>query len=114
MVNGLNSQIQSGGGYILLTKEFIIRLSHRNNGELTDYKVHCFNGEPKITLVCSDRFSSTGLKEDFFDENWNHLPIRRPGNPNSKTIIKMPDSYNEMKKLARILSQKIPFVRIDF
>ena len=41
-----------------------------NNGkELEDYKIHNFNGNPKLILVCKDRYTNVGLTEDFFDEN---------------------------------------------
>ncbi len=104
-----------GGGYILLIEEFIVRLHNKTaSGELKDYKIHCFNGEPKMTLVCSDRFSETGLREDFFDENWWHLPMKRPDHPNSEISIEKPMNFEQMKKLARQLSKDIPFVRIDF
>ena len=83
-------------------------------GGLSDYKVHCFNGEPKLILVCKDRFTSTGLTEDFFSSDWEHLDIRRPSHPNSKTEITKPDELSEMLTLARKLSEDIPFLRVDF
>lgn len=82
--------------------------------ELMDYKVHCFNGEPKFILVCSDRFSSSGLKEDFYDTEWNLLDIRRPKHPNSVEGIKKPELLDELLRLAKILSKNLPFSRIDF
>lgn len=106
---------ETHGEYLLLAKEFIIRLQMKNeSGELKDYKIHCFNGEPKLTLVCSDRFSPTGLREDFFDENWCHLPIKRPNHPNSDTSINKPINFERMKEFAGVLSKGIPFVRVDF
>ncbi len=83
-------------------------------GELRDYKLFCFNGEPRFTLVCSQRFSKVGLREDFFDINWVHLPIKRPNVPNSEVDIDKPVNYDHMLKLARQLSENIPFVRVDF
>lgn len=104
-----------GGGYILLTREFIIRLQNKKKkSALIDYKVFCFNGEPKVTLVCSERFSDGGLREDFFDEHWNHLPIKRPGHLNSDTVIPKPLNFEQMKNIAYRLSQNIPFLRVDF
>lgn len=104
-----------GGGYIFLTREFVIRLQNKKkNFALNDYKVFCFNGEPKVTLVCSERFSDGGLREDFFDEQWNHVPIKRPGHPNSNTVISKPVNFEQMKNLAYRLSQNIPFLRVDF
>lgn len=83
-------------------------------GGLTDYKVHCFNGEPKLILVCKDRFTSTGLTEDFFTSSWEHLDIRRPMHPNSSAEIAKPEELSEILTLAKQLSEGIPFLRVDF
>ncbi len=82
--------------------------------EMQDYKLFCFNGVPKITLVCSERFSDTGLKEDFFNMNWKHLNMKRSKYPNSEKIIKKPIHYEKMKEYAARLAKNIPFVRVDF
>lgn len=83
-------------------------------GGLTDYKIHCFNGEPKLILVCKDRFTQTGLTEDFFSPQWEHLDIRRPTHPNSLTEIAKPAELSEILALAKKLSEGIPFLRVDF
>ena len=86
-----------------------------NNGkELADYKIHCFNGEPKMILVCRDRFAESGLTEDFFTETWEHLPVKRPNIPQAKLQIEKPVQLEQMLTFARKLSQGIPFVRVDF
>ncbi len=82
--------------------------------DLTDYKVHCFNGEPRLVLVCGSRYSGPGLREDFFDEAWHHLPVKRPKVPNAETEPPRPPQLEEMLRLARVLSEGIPFVRVDF
>lgn len=82
--------------------------------DLRDYKLFCFNGVPRMTLVCSERFTKDGLKEDFYDESWNYLNLRRALHDNAETPIQRPKQYELMKKLAIVLSEKIPFVRIDF
>ena len=84
------------------------------NSELKDYKLFCFNGEPKITLVCSGRYSELGLQEDFFDERWEHLPVKRPCHPNVAALLKKPETLEQMQALARQLSEHMPFVRVDF
>lgn len=85
-----------------------------DEGGLTDYKVHCFNGVPKLILVCKDRFTKTGLTEDFFDVEWNHLDIKRPKQNNSSTPIAKPNELDEILKLSAKLSKNIPFLRTDF
>lgn len=85
------------------------------NEELQDYKLMCFNGKVKCSFVCSERFSSDGLKVTFFDRNWVKMPFYRKY-PNSKVTIFKPHSYDKMVELAEKIAQKIanPFIRIDF
>jgi hypothetical protein len=98
-----------------LKPRIIIEKYMDNNGEeLEDYKVHNFNGIPKVILVCKDRHKKTGLTEDFFDTEWNHLDIKRPNHENSKEIIERPKQLEEIVMLSKKLSKKIPFVRTDF
>lgn len=82
--------------------------------DLRDYKLFCFDGVPRMTLVCSERFTKDGLKEDFYDEAWNHLNVQRPAHGNAILPIQRPKQYELMKKLAAKLSEKMPFARIDF
>ena len=83
-------------------------------GDLCDYKVHVFNGEPKLILVCQNRYNESGLTEDFFDEKWNRLKLRRPSHPNSGLPVPRPDCLPELLDVSRKLSKGIPFVRVDF
>ncbi len=85
-----------------------------DNGGLTDYKIHCFNGAPKFILVCCDRFAESGLTEDFYTAEWEHMQIKRPDIPNATAPINKPEKLDEMIKLAEKLSENIPFIRIDF
>lgn len=80
--------------------------------ELKDYKVFCFNGEPKIIQVDYDRFSVH--KRNIYDLDWKFLPfeILYPSDKNHK--INRPWCLEEMVDLARKLSKGIPHVRVDF
>ena len=82
--------------------------------ELEDYKIHNFNGEAKFVLVCRDRFSDTGLTEDFFTPEWEHMPVKRPKLANASVPIPRPEQLEQMLEFSRILSENIPFVRTDF
>lgn len=88
-------------------------MSDGDNG-LIDYKVHNFNGEPKLILVCKDRFENSGLTEDFFTPEWEHLDIKRPKHEHSKQAIARPEELEEIIELSAKLSQNIPFLRTDF
>lgn len=81
--------------------------------ELKDYKVHCFNGVPKVILVCRNRFGKDGIMEDFYSTEWQHLDVKRPAIPNGQDLQK-PEELDEMLELSRKLSKDIPFIRTDF
>lgn len=81
--------------------------------ELKDYKIFCFNGEPKLLFVATDRQKDTEeTKFDFYDLQWNHLPFKN-GHPNSKRSLEKPKNFEQMLDIARKLSAGIPHVRID-
>ena len=82
--------------------------------ELEDYKIHNFNGEPKFILVCADRFSQTGLTEDFYTPQWERMDLKRPKIPNATKPIPQPEQLEQMLEFSRILAKDIPFVRTDF
>ena len=81
--------------------------------ELKDYKFLCFNGKHRCTLTGTERFNKDGVKITFFDLDWNKLPFEQH-DPASKEDIPKPVNYEEMRKFAEILSQDIPYARIDF
>lgn len=78
--------------------------------ELKDYKFFCFNGEPKMLFVATDRPLDTRF--DFFDMAWNHLPFKQ-GHPLAKKEIKKPIGFESMKDIARKLSMGFPHIRVD-
>jgi len=82
--------------------------------ELKDYKFFCFDGEVKYLFIAKDRENkNVETKFDFFDENFNHLPITN-GHPNSEPPYFKPDGFDKMKELASKLSKGIPQLRVDF
>lgn len=78
---------------------------------LTDYKFFCFNGEPKF-MYCSRDLEETP-RTDFFDMDYNLLDMRMK-DPNSNHPAPKPECFEDMKKLASILSKGIPHLRVDF
>ena len=83
-----------------------------DGGGLTDYKIHNFNGTPKVILVCRERFATGPMAETFFTDKWERLDITRPGHPNPD--CKRPENLEEMLRLAEALSKDVPFARTDF
>lgn len=82
--------------------------------QLVDYKIFCFNGEPKFIMVNSDRFSESGVKVDMYDMNWNHMNMQDGPYPMSGKLFNKPECFDEMIVLSKIISKKIPFLRVDF
>lgn len=81
--------------------------------ELKDYKFFCFNGEPRMLYVASDRGKQgEEVKFDFFDLDWNHLPFVN-GHPHAKREIPRPQALDEMLRLSRKLAQGFRHVRVD-
>lgn len=81
---------------------------------IRDYKFFCFNGEPKLMFVASDRGSDVEeTKFDFFDMEYRHLDIRN-GHPNSPVPPSRPERFEQMRELAAVLSRDMMQVRIDF
>lgn len=92
----------------ILAEKFMVDES----GELRDYKFYCFNGEPKVFLVASERFSGHRTYFDYFDMEGNHLPFTQGGMNNPVTPA-LPSTFEEMKQVAKKLSHGLPHVRID-
>jgi len=85
------------------------------SGGLLDYKYFCANGEIKMIEVCFDRFID--FKIDFYDVDWNRLPVLS-GNPkhghgNNKVPMAKPDYADKMADVVKKLSKQFPFVRTD-
>lgn len=89
-------------------------MSDKSGKSLIDYKVHNFNGVPKMILVCSDRFSDKGLCEDFYDINWKKMNLTRPAYRTSDDKLACPQQLDSMLNLSRKLSEGYPFMRTDF
>ena len=93
---------------VIMCEEFI----EGEKGELPrDYKIYCFYGEPKLALVCSDR--KEGTKLNYYDFEWNELPIGKEQLRLNKKIEK-PKGLEKMIEISKKLSKDIPYVRIDF
>ena len=80
-------------------------------GELRDFKVFCFNGTPQMMYISRD--AAVDTTTDFFDMDFNRLPIRMK-DPNSAILPTKPEGFEEMRRIASILSEGIPHVRTDF
>ena len=83
-----------------------------DDSQLRDYKVFCFNGQPKIIRVDTDRF--THHKADCFDCEWNHIDSVGMGFEISGRIIEKPACLKQMLEYAAKLSAPFHHARVDF
>ena len=75
-----------------------------------DYKIMCFNGEPKYIIVDQNRF--VDHHRDVYDAAWNKLDFRTD-HPQTDILLEKPAKFDEMLEFARKLSKDFVHVRVD-
>ena len=80
--------------------------------ELKDYKIFCFNGEPRFIEVDYDRFIDHKL--NVYDLDWNFIDFYMTSRNDKNIRIPRPKQLNKMLDLARALVKNLVFARIDF
>ena len=79
---------------------------------LVDYKFYCFNGQAKFIDVHVDR--DDDHQQGCFDLDFNLLPFGKSTTYASiSNDIEKPTNLDEMVRIANVLSQNLPFVRVD-
>lgn len=83
------------------------------SGELRDYKIFCFNGEPYCVQVDFGRFDVH--KRNIYDTNWNFIPFMNNTHYpyDESLVIPKPENFDYMLEVARKLSEGIPHLRVD-
>jgi hypothetical protein len=81
-----------------------------DQGELTDYKIFCFHGEPYYLQITSN--NGVHKYMNYFDTKFQpiHLSTGLPVNPHG---IEEPENIDKMLEIARLLSKNIIHVRVD-
>ncbi len=80
--------------------------------QLRDYKVFCFNGEPRIVRVDTDRFENH--KDSIFDCEWNLIENEHMGHGCAERLIEKPCCLEQLLKYAQVLSSPFLHARVDF
>lgn len=78
---------------------------------ISDYKFFCFNGKPYCIAYDIDRY--IGHKRNFYDVEWNNLHVSTDCDTFDDSQVPRPEGLEDMCKVAEILSQDFPFVRVD-
>lgn len=93
----------------IIAEEFLFN----NDGkELIDYKFYCINGNPVVVEVCTDRGVGHDVNISVYDMAWNFKPMYYLSNKSRQ--IEKPYSFSQMIEMAKKLSRRFPFVRVDF
>lgn len=87
-------------------------MEDESGSQLKDYKIFCFNGEPKYIEVDYDRY--TDHKLNVYDLDWNFVDFYMTSRNDKNVIIPRPKTLDKMLEFARILSKNDIFVRVDF
>ena len=93
-------------------KIIIEELLLENNTLPIEYKIHVFNGEPKYMYVVTSRENDIHYNNYYIDwkpfneAQFNHWT-------EAKDEIKKPSCWLEMVKMAQVLADDFPFVRVD-
>lgn len=77
--------------------------------DLLTYKFLCFEGEPYIMYIT---VKNDNIFENYYNMHFEPLDIHRKW-PNSTTSMNKPKCFEEMKRIARVLSHGLKHVRID-
>lgn len=96
----------------IIAEEFMYQKDNPQ-ASLIDYKFFCFNGVPMYCQVmCEREFNTHIFKMNVYDMQWEPQVHFFKNTLNIKEIDK-PSKFEEMKKIAKILSEGFKFVRVD-
>ncbi|WP_270404682.1 ATP-grasp fold amidoligase family protein [Candidatus Collinsella stercoripullorum] len=95
----------------VIPKVFAEEYMENGGGDIYDYKIYCYGGEPRYTQFLCDRAKS--LRMAYFDNDWHRLQFRYAQHPLITEPVERPENFDEMLSIARELSDGWPFVRVD-
>ena len=86
----------------------------QQNGNLYDYKVHCFNGKPFCIQLIGDRnlVAHTG-RQVFLDVDYKKEPFNFNDYPEYTVIPPKPENWSEIIAVAAKLAKPFNYVRVD-
>lgn len=91
-------------------------LIHNNdNSMLEEYNFFCFNGEPKFFMHCyGDEDEGETRYNDYFTIDGERLHLQWGNDSSPSGIFKSFNAYDDMLQKARVLTEGVPFLRVDF
>ena len=104
--NHTNEWVYKGLEHRIVCEEYL----EDSSGQLTDYKIFCFNGEPKIIKVDFARYGDH--KKVVYDTDWNRLDVALRF-ASEGVSAKRPEKLDEMLEISKTLSKDFNHVRVD-
>ena len=110
-VNGMYENHYTFINRKIIAEEFIEEI----DGNLHDYKFHCFMGEPKYIEFIGDRVINTHTVHDsIYTIDWKLTDIHMNEDIPYEKEFDKPEKLNDMIQLAKEMSKPFPYVRVDF
>lgn len=88
-------------------------MSQDDGSELIDYKFYCFNGEPRILYISKGLDNHNTAHISFLTMDWQFADFHRTDFAPFDKLPPKPSKFEEMKYIARNLSEGFPFLRVD-
>lgn len=88
-------------------------MAQEDGTPLVDYKFFCFNGIPRFIYVSQNIPGDRRTISAFLDMNWEMLPFKKKNENHAVSYPPKPESFDELKRIALLLANGFPFVRID-
>jgi len=103
-------RVNREANYKTLKPKVIVEPLLFDSDNLSDYKIFCFMGKPKLIQVDMDR--QTNHTRKFYGLDWNEMKFSL-GYPQSSIQLEKPQNLDKMLALASALSGRFGFVRVD-
>lgn len=82
--------------------------------ELRDYRIFCFNGEPKFIAVDFSITNKNKTRRNLYDLDWGIMDSEISYPRELDIVVSKPEKLDEMLDLSRKLSSTFPHARVDF
>lgn len=83
------------------------------NHDLRDYKFYCFDGVPRFLYISEGMENHATAKISFVTTDWQPAPYERSDYRPFDALPEKPEKFDDMLKLAAVLSEGFPFLRVD-
>lgn len=93
----------------IIAEELLVNKDNPDAG-IEDFKILCFNGEPKYIIVDKDRYIDH--KRNFYTPQWERKIVTTDHEQFDDDYPK-PKNFEKMLEVAHELSKDFPFVRVD-